>query len=68
MRRCVELSRPNKVRKIMNQFNVDESEAKKLSESYKKYGNDHMFTINSYVRFCIEWDRVTKSIRNIYSL
>lgn len=52
----------------MIQFNVDESEAKKLSESYKKYGKDNMFTINSYVRFCIEWERVTKLIRNVYSL
>lgn len=68
MRRCVELSRVNIVRKIMNQFNVDEMTAKNLSVSYKIYGVEHGFTINSYVRFCIEWDRVTKSIRNIYSL
>ena len=62
------MSRPNIVRKIMIQFNVDKSTAKNLSESYKKYGVKNGFTINSYVRFCIEWDRVTKSIRNIYSL
>lgn len=62
------MSRPNIARKIMIQFNVDETEAKKLSESYKTYGKDHMFTINSYVRFCIEWDKVTKSIRDKCSL
>lgn len=62
------MSRQNIVRKIMNQFNVDESTAKNLSNSYKKYGVEHGFTVNSYARFCIEWDRVTKSIRNIYSL
>lgn len=58
----------NRVMNIMNKFNVDKSTAKNLSESYKKYGIEHGFTINSYVRFCIEWDRITKSIRNIYSL
>ena len=52
----------------MNKFNVDEMTAKNLSNTYKQYGVEHGFTINSYVRFCIEWDRVTKSIRNIYSL
>ena len=62
------MSRQNRVRAIMNKFNVDEMTAKNLSITYKQYGVEHGFTINSYVRFCIEWDRVTKSIRNIYSL
>lgn len=68
MRRCVELSRVNKVRSLMKRFNLTEDEAKKIEASYNRHKSDIGFNLNDYVRFCIEWDRVTKSIRNIYSL
>lgn len=62
------MSRVNKVRSLMKRFNLTEDEAKQIETSYNRHKSDIGFNLNDYARFTIEWDRVTKSIRDIYSL